>query len=258
MRTSNIELQTPKIEVSSEPGRLPNLLRRWTLNVGRSTFAFLPRFLTVLCLALLLIGCGGPGIPVVVSPVDSEKRAEVIFTRAYYEPTQSGEDQIVLVADPVDEPLNAKPGEPIPPAKGPPLWQVLHIDLHWRNAASGNPDSPVASNASLNWYVYGNPTGTAAGFLHYAGPGSARVSTDSTGATVEVQSDIMELQEQHGQLRNPFTTFRISSRFHALTDPARLHKVMEEVAKARKDAEGSLQAVPPTSSPRSQPASAPN
>jgi hypothetical protein len=204
-------------------------------------------------LLLFACGCTGTGIPVRITPVQSHKTLGINFTRAYYAPTQSGEDQIVLVSDPIDEAVTAAPGKPLPELRSAPIWYVLLIDLHWRNAAPGGADSPVYRNASLHFYVCGNSTEQSsteqssteqtstqqsAAVLHYSGTGSVGVSADKTGASVSVQSGEMTLIEQHGQLVDPFKRFHIDTEFHAVTDTARLEEVMADVQKAITEAEG--------------------
>jgi hypothetical protein len=199
-------------------------------------FAF--NFSLFLASLTLPTGCSAPGIPVLLTPTQSNKPLGVTFTRAYYAPTQSGEDQIVLISDPIDEPVGAGPGKPLPEAASPPIWYVLLIDLHWRNAPLGNPDSPVASNASLHCYVFGTPTDITTGVLHYSGTGSVWVSPGKTGADVTVQSGEMTLADLHGQLRDPFKRFGLSTKFHAVTDAGRLAQVMDDVRKAIVEADG--------------------
>jgi len=216
-----------------------------SLRLCGSRFSFLSPFAAVaLCLAFLSSGCAGPGIPVQLTPTQSNKTLGVTFTRAYYAPSLSGEEQIVLVSDPIDEPTKTPPGAPLPAIQSPPIWHVLLIELHWRNTTSGNPDSPVASNAALHWYVFGKPTDNSSGLLHYAGQGSVRFSAGNTNADVTVQSGDMTLVDQHGPLRDPFHSFHVRTAFHALSDAGRLKQVMDDVQGAIVNSDQPQEALP--------------
>ncbi len=200
-----------------------------------SMFAF--HFLLI-SVVLFQPGCNTQAIPVDLTPSQSANTVAVNFTRAYYAPSESGEDRIVLVEDPIDEPTHTAPGKPLPGLHSPPIWHVLLIDLHWRNAPPGNIDSPVARNADLHWYVFGKPTDNTTGVLHYAGQASVWLSPDKTGADISVDSGQLTLSDQHGDLRDPFKHFHISTRFHAIANPDRLTQVMDDVRTAITEADG--------------------
>ena len=197
----------------------------------------------VLCISAVLLtgGCNSSAISVTITPDVAADRSQpplvVAFTRAYYAPSQSGEDQIVLVGDPIDESARVSPGAPLPPAHSPPIRYVMLIDLRWRNAVRGNVDSPVASNAALHWYVLGKPDTTTTGVLHYLGQGSVWLSRGDADASINVQSGEMLLSDQHGNLRNPFTRFYMKTNFRALADSDRVRKVMDEVRSAIAEAD---------------------
>ena len=190
---------------------------------------FLPR---LWCVTLvLLVGC--TSIPTVnLKPINSRQLIKMEFGRAFFAPGESGDDRIVLVSDPIDQPTEAAPGDALAVATSPPIWQVLLIQLHWRTSASPKEDSLVANNAVLHWYVYGKPTSTGMGVLHYIGSGSVSVSTDSTGADVVINHADLKLAERHGDIHDPFQAFQIKTDFRAETDPARLNQSMDDVEKA--------------------------
>jgi hypothetical protein len=184
-------------------------------------------------LTFLLVGCSSNAI-VTVKPIHSRDTLTINFTRACYQKDQSGQDKIVLESDPIDEPPTAGAGQPIKPVTAPPLWQVLEIELHWRTAAAGNSDSPVAENAVMHWYVYGKPDGTA--LLHYVGTGAVSVAPNSSGAKVEIHSAQLRRIEQHGNLRDPLVDFKITGKFNAVEDPVHLKEIEEDLGKAIRDA----------------------
>jgi hypothetical protein len=205
-----------------------SFIRSSAFDVQRSAF--------VLISILLLQGCTSSSIPVALSPKD-QPPVTLKLSRAFYAPTQSGEDQIVLLSDPIDDPIKAAPGNPLPVEHQPEVWHVLLIDLHWRSAPLGNLDSPVASNAALHWYVIAEPSATSAGVLHYEGQGSVWLSPKKDGADISVKSGEVNLIDQVGSIRDPFKAFKISSEFHAVTNSDRVHEVMDSVKRKTQAAE---------------------
>jgi hypothetical protein len=172
-----------------------------------------------------------------LKPIDSSQTLRVDFPHAYFAPTQSGEDQIVLLSDPIDNPPMTGPDDTLAITNSPPLWQVLSIRLHWRSNASPKEDALVASNAVLHWYVYGKTVGNQIGVVHYIGTGTVSVDTDATGAAIDIIRADLKLADKHGEIRDPFKAFRITASFHADYKPARVQQAMEDVDKAILQAE---------------------
>ena len=191
-----------------------------------------------LILILLIIPLGCSSYPTVdLKPNGSHQTVQARFSRAYYAPSESGEDRIVLLSDPIDDPTDNNPGEALSPSTAPPLWQVLYIELHWRSSSPAKADSLVASNAVLHWYVYGKPTSTKMGVLHYVGTGSVQISADTTGADVTVSRGDLKLLDHHGQLHDPFHAFQINTAFRARNDPAHLKQTLADIDKAIAEAD---------------------
>jgi hypothetical protein len=185
---------------------------------------------------ILLQGCTvAPTVD--LTPINARQRMHINFTRAYFAPSESGEDQIILLSDPIDDSTRTSNSGGLAVATAPPLWQVLSIQLHWRTNTSPKTDSLVASNAVLHWYVYGKPTTTGVGVVHYLGTGSVSISTDATGADVTVSHADLKLADRHGDIRDPFGQFQITTTFHAQTSPVHLQQSLDDVAKAISDAD---------------------
>ena len=192
------------------------------------------RFFTFIVIAMLgaAAGCGSSSITVTLAPIHARQKLSVNFSRAYFGRDQAGEDQIVLVSDPIDSAANVGV-DTQHPATAPPLWQVLAIRLHWRKATYSGLDSPVSSNAVMHWYVYTKPGDPNAGVLDYVGTGAVAASPNATGATITIGNAELTLQSQHGSLKDPFQSFHLSdSSFHAESDSAKLQQTMDDVNKA--------------------------
>jgi hypothetical protein len=172
-----------------------------------------------------------------LTPTRTRQRMHINFTRAYFAPSESGEDQIILLSDPIDQSARTTDNGALVPYTAPPLWQALSIRLHWRTNSSPKTDALVASNAVLHWYVYGKPTATGVGVLHYLGTGTVTVSTDSTGAEVTVTHADLKMSDIHGDIRDPFGQFQINTTFHAETSPTHVQQSLDDIAKAVSDAD---------------------
>jgi hypothetical protein len=201
---------------------------------------------SLLLIVAILGGCDTTPTVNLKPAAAGSQTLRVDFPHAYFAPAQSGEDQIVLLSDPIDNP-SAPAGDTLPITNSPPLWQVLSIRLHWRSNASPKEDALVASNAVLHWYVYGKTVGNQIGVVHYVGTGTVSVDTDSTGAAISIIRADLKLADQHGEIRDPFKAFRISAAFHADNKPARVQQAMDDVAQAILQAEHSD--LPPTTKP---------
>jgi hypothetical protein len=185
------------------------------------------------CVLFALLAASCAQTPVVnLKPINELQALKVPFTRAYFSPSESGEDHIVLLSDPIDEGADASAGDALTPVKSPPIWQLLSIQLHWRSTDSPKEDQLVANNAVLHWYVYGKPTTTGMGVLHYVGTGSVAISTDTDGAEVKINHAELKLADQHGTIHDPFGTFTIKASTYAVTNPAQVQQCMDDVRKA--------------------------
>jgi hypothetical protein len=183
----------------------------------------------------LLVGCSS-NFTVDVQPANSHQTLEANFTRAYFAPSESSEDRVVLLSDPIDDPTDTTHGGPLQRDTDPPLYNVLLVQLHWRIASPAKADSLVAHNAVLHWYVYGKPTGTGIGILHYVGTGQVVINTDSTGADVSITRAELQLADQNGSLRDPFQKMEIKSHFHAVLNPGLLNRALDDVNQAMTEA----------------------
>jgi hypothetical protein len=178
--------------------------------------------LTFLSLTFLGAGCSSTAV-VTVRPIQTHDALSITFPQVLYHPEQSGQDQILLEKSPIDETPDVGPGG------------VL-VQLHWRSASAGRTDSTVADNAVLHWYVYGKSDEHGTALLHYVGTGAVAVTTDSSGAGIYIHNAELHLADHHGNLRDPLGDFKITSRFHAVTDPQRFQQIMNDLQKAIREA----------------------
>ncbi len=199
--------------------------------------ARMPRLILLLTSILLLslsVGCSSNAV-VTLKPLPGNRALTATFTRTCYQKDQSGQDEIVLESDPINEPIDTAPGQPINAVTTPPLWQVLVIQLHWRTSLAGSPDSPVGDNAVMHWYIYGKPDRQGTALIEYLGTGPVSVSPNSSGAAVGIYNAELHCSQKRGNLKDPLVHFRVNSQFNAVEDPVHLHEILSDLQKAIAD-----------------------
>ena len=189
-------------------------------------------FFCLLGMALVLAGCNGSGALVAIHTTAPRRSLSVNFVHAYFGRSAGGEDQIVLLRQPIDDVPDQSADQPLIRQTTPALSQVLVIQLHWRTAPAGNSDSPVANNAVLHWYVYGEPGETGMGVLQYVGSGAVSFSPTGPTASVSVHNAELSLFDKHGPLHDPLGTFKIDADFKASLDPQLMQQTMDDLNKA--------------------------
>ncbi len=179
---------------------------------------------------VLAVGCSSSTPSLTVVPAETNKPLRANFNLALWLENQAGEDRIVLLNDPIEQPPAGSAGEPLQPLTSPPLRQVLVIDLQWRSSVAANLDTPASENAVLNWYVYGGQ-----GLIQYHGTGFVAVTPRGNGANVSIKNSSLSLMQSAGGLIDPFGKFTIDGSFHAAANPQRIHMVMADLATAQAD-----------------------
>ncbi len=153
-------------------------------------------------------------------------------TRAYWSQDQSGEDQIVLLNDPIDATTTSPAGDALAARNSPPIRQVLVIHFRWRNAISVRGDNPTSDNAVLDWFVYGGGT---PGFLHYAGSAHVALATHATNADVDIHRGSLTLVEKSGDFRDPLGSFTVDGKADATNSPGQLRQTLQDLAEATRE-----------------------
>ena len=115
----------------------------------------------------------------------------------------------------------------------PPLRHVLHVRLLWRPVKGAKADSPAATNASLHWYILGEPTSEGTSVIHYAGTAFVTVTANGPDAEVTIANGNLRFVERRGQqLVDPLKSFKISSNFDAVSDDAKVRQILTDVKSA--------------------------
>jgi len=186
------------------------------------------RLLPLLILALLA-GCGSKHSRLNVKSLDNSVRLDQSFGLSAMARDQNGDYDLVLVSqgleqrrsiwsrtasalNPVSWFRDQPAGQPLTPAAGAPVRQVIHLKIHWRPRAGASPENPAASNATVRWVVFGTPepSTTTEDIVEYQGTAFARPFFERGGYTVVLQAGRLKLARLSGQMNDPLgpSTFR--------------------------------------------------
>jgi len=108
------------------------------------------------------------------------------FSQAYSALSDNGDYLIVLVHDVGGEKV-ANTGQVLQPAPVSPR-QIMIIRIYWIPDHGTKLDHPVASNASVGWYVFGDRLDESAELLKYTGAGLVLVSENGGLASVTIRA----------------------------------------------------------------------
>jgi hypothetical protein len=144
----------------------------------------------------------------------------------------AGDYEVVLLNDPIDQAPADEPGQPISAATSPPIRQILQIHLLWRPMSGAKPNSPASTNASLHWYVLGNPSPNQTDFIHYQGTAFVAVSRDGNTARVTIHNGSLKNVAHRGELHDPLGSFQLKGKFEAVIDDAAVRQAQADVRAA--------------------------
>jgi hypothetical protein len=199
------------------------------LFVLRSAFIVLGSFVIV----IIITGCNNSKPFLTLRPSSNGRPFTASFTRAFWSPNQAGEDQIVLLNDPIDQNSAAGIGDPLQPRKAAPIRQMLVIQLQWQNA-SNRADTPASINAVLNWYVFG---GGFDSIVHYTGSGHVSISPHGRDATVDIRRASMKLADKTGPLQDPLGDFTVDGAIDAVNSPIQFQQAIKDLSAAQTEAQ---------------------
>lgn len=185
-------------------------------------------------LALLALGgCSAAPIRLYIF-TQSGRAYRQPFTQAYVSRDAAGNDEVVLLRDPLDAAPATPAGQPLSPSPGTLLRQVVHIQLLYRPMPGARGDSPAATNAALHWYVYTADPAARPSLIEYSGTAFASISINGTKADVIVRRGQASESARHGELTDPLHTFSFQGRFNAVVDDARVQEILNDVKQAER------------------------
>lgn len=211
------------------------------------------RWLPAACLALPLlfsIGCVHRTTGLRFSSTLSGQQFGQRFNRAYFDHTQQGDYDIVLLDDGLRSPTSSGGNAPLQPVPVVSLNQFIHLHVLWKPLHGNKVDAPSTTNAIIDWYVRTNEFVDQPARLHYRGAGYVSVYDGKQIARFVVRAGSLNLVDQTGQMHDPLGSTSLSGSFKAAHDPSLVASLMNSQEKDLKDATASVAEPSAPSSPQ--------
>ena len=152
------------------------------------------------------------------------------FSQAYSALSDNGDYLIVLVHDVGGEKV-ANTGQVLQPAPVSPR-QIMIIRIYWIPDHGTKLDHPVASNASVGWYVFGDRLDESAELLKYTGAGLVLVSENGGLASVTIRAASLRLATRRGGMTDPLGPCSLNGDIVAVVDRDRVNELIQEAKDA--------------------------
>ena len=146
-----------------------------------------------------------------------------MFTQAYAS-RRNGDLEIVLADDAAVAAVTGKP-------TASPVRQILHVHVLWHPDHGLGSGTLSATNATLHWYVFGDPTVRPGDVLEYTGTAFVVTDGDPDSPTITINNATLKCVYQHG-LSDPVGSSHLTGTVTATTDDARVEQLLHEVESA--------------------------
>ena len=176
-------------------------------------------------MVFLSFGCAGPSTSLTVTSIRSHQSYQQEFSKAYAGRSEQGDFDVVLVRE------DRKDG----PAGG--IRQVMHVRVLWKPMKGTKLDHPTATNATIDWYVFGDRN--QPGMVAYTGAGFVNVQSSGGVATLDIRNATLTPTIRDGAMIDPIGPARLQGTVVARAGSG--ERVRELLAQAR---EASSQANP--------------
>lgn len=181
-------------------------------------------------LALGGAGCMSARPTLSVDSLETHRDAfEQSFTQVYATRSSDGDYDIVLVDNPVDDADAGTPGKPLASTPVRPLRHLVHIHVMWTPMSGAKGDHPSATNAAINWYVWGDATAQSSDRMHYGGAGFVNIYPNDDQATFRISNTVLKLKSARGQMSDPIGTAEVAGKFTAPINTARVKELLAQL-----------------------------
>jgi hypothetical protein len=189
--------------------------------------------------AMALSGCAATTQTLTLTSADHHRDFRQNFSHAYASLDAAGDYDIVLVHD-ANADTTVFGDAPMKPAPVTPR-QVVHIRIFWLAEHGMKMDHPVASNASIRWYLFGDRPAEVNSLLEYSGAALVVVSDDGHVATVTVRGADMKPVARRGGMNDPLGPSSVAGTFTATLDRKSVEDALNEIKAA--DAAAGIQSL---------------
>src|SRR5688572_8141501 len=159
--------------------------------------AIVKHFLMIALLLAMVATTGCSTRPsLTVSSLEHQKVFGQTFTQVYATRSNDGDYDIVLLDNPIDDVKVSKAGEPLKAQPVRPLRHMVHIHVMWTPMIGARGDHAAATNAAINWYVWGDATATQADMMHYGGTAFVKIYGGDGDADFAVSNAVLKLKSR--------------------------------------------------------------
>jgi hypothetical protein len=190
--------------------------------------------LSTLLLLVLLTATGCSTRPKLTVQSDQKLFGQT-FTQVYATRSSDGDFDVVLLDNPLDDVDAGKAGAPLTAQAVRPLRHLVHIHVMYAPVVGARGDHAAATNAAINWYVWGDSAGTQTDLMHYGGTGFVKVYAGDDDTSFTVSNAQLKLKSQRGQMTDPLGTASLTGKFSA---PLNTRRVKELLAELGADTDG--------------------
>ena len=185
-----------------------------------------------LCLLAALLGglsggCASTANDLTMVSADHHRDFRQHFSHAFAALNPDGDYDVVLVHDANADSLAGSEG-PVKSSLVTPR-QVVHIRVYWLADHGMKIDHPVASNATIDWFLYGDRPNEGANVLEYSGGGLVLVSESGNISTVTVRQGFLKPVARRGGMTDPLGPSSLVGTITARVDRHGVQDVLKEV-----------------------------
>ena len=178
--------------------------------------------------ALLTTGCASRPTLTVASP-ERKLTFQQSFTQVYATRSEDGDYDIVLLDDPIDDVAVTANDKPLQSTAIRPLKHMVHIHVMWAPMIGDRGDHPSATNAAINWYVWGDHDGDHTDMMHYGGAGFVKIYAGDDSADFRISNTTLKLKTSRGQMVDPVGVAQLSGNFTAPLNSARVKELLAQL-----------------------------
>jgi hypothetical protein len=111
----------------------------------------------------------------------------------------------------------------------------MHIRVFWIPEHGAKLDHPVAANATIRWYVFGDRLDEASDLLEYSGGGLVLVEEKNGTAKITVRGAYLKASTRRGAMADPLGPCSVNGDLKAIVDKHRVDQLLAEANAADHD-----------------------
>jgi hypothetical protein len=175
--------------------------------------------------ALAAAGCSSQTSNLKMTSINKKQCFDQTFTEAYLSKSDTGDTDVVLIADPqptqpedLHKPLSPEANADVP-------RQVVHIRIYWKPVTGTKADHPANTNASVHWYMIGT-TPEHPSVMEYCGSGLVTVDESDDTATLLVRRAWMKASNHCGSMCDPLGPCLLDGKISAKIDSQEVKSIL--------------------------------